>query len=181
MVFSDPIFLYIFLPACLIIYWVGGWRARSPFAAIAGLLFYTWGGQAYALLLLGSIVVNHFGAVAIHLFRDSRPRLAQLIVTITIVLNLVTLGIWKYAGFAVDQATSLLRALGIEASFEVSLALPIAISFFTFQSMSYVIDVWRREISPAPRLVDYAAYILLFPQLIAGPIVRYSQIESDLL
>jgi alginate O-acetyltransferase complex protein AlgI len=181
MVFSDPLFLFIFLPACLFIYWAGGWRARSPFAAAAGLLFYMWGGQAYAVILVSSIVVNHYGAVIIHTYRDQRPRIARWVVISTILLNLVTLGIWKYAGFAVDQVTSLLRAVGIEANFEVSLALPIAISFFTFQSMSYVIDVWRREISPAPRLVDYAAYIFLFPQLISGPIVRYSQIESDLL
>lgn len=181
MVFSDPIFLYVFLPTCLIMYWAGGWRARSPFAAVAGLFFYMWGGQAYAIILASSIVLNHLGAVAIHAYRDCRPQLARSIVISMIILNLVTLGIWKYAGFAVDQVTSALRALGIDANFEVSLALPIAISFFTFQSMSYVLDVWRREISPAPRLIDYAAYILLFPQLIAGPIVRYRQIESDLL
>lgn len=181
MVFSDPLFLYLFLPTCLIIYWIGGWRARSPFAALTGLLFYMWGGEAYVFILTASILFNHYGAVAIHSFRDRRPRLARLVIFSTLTLDLIALGIWKYAGFALDQISLLLRKVGIEADFELSLALPIAISFFTFQSMSYVIDVWRREISPAPSLIDYAAYILLFPQLIAGPIVRYRQIERDLL
>ena len=181
MVFSDPVFLFAFFPACLLAYWLGGWRIRNLFVAFVGAVFYMWGGGAFIVLLLASICINHFAAVKIDAWRTSQPDRARWLKRSVLAADLAALALWKYGGFAVNQFSSGLIELGIDANFELSLALPIAISFFTFQSMSYVIDVSRGDAQPAPRLLDYAAYILLFPHLIAGPIVRYSHIEPDLL
>ena len=180
MVFSDPIFLYVFLPAVLLIFWAGAWRMRNSFLCIVGAIFYMWGAGEFILLLLASIGLNHGAAIYIDRQRSTNSRRCRWVVGAIIVLDLLALAVWKYGGFAVEQMTALLRQVGIEAHSTVSLALPIAISFFTFQSISYVVDVWRGSARPAKRLVDYAAYMLLFPHLIAGPIVRYAHIERDL-
>ena len=181
MVFSDPVFLFAFFPACLLAYWLGGWRIRNFFIAFVGTVFYMWDGGAFIVLLLASICVNHFAAVKIDTWRISEPYKARWLKRFVLGADLAALALWKYGGFAVNQFSSGFNEIGNNADFELSLALPIAISFFTFQSMSYVIDVSRGDAKPAPRLLDYAAYILLFPHLIAGPIVRYSIIEPDLL
>jgi alginate O-acetyltransferase complex protein AlgI len=181
MVFSDPVFLFAFFPACLLAYWLGGWRFRNLFIALVGSVFYMWGGGSFIVLLFASITINHLAAVKIFSWKDSEPKKAQWLKRSVIAANLVALALWKYGGFAVHQFSNGLNQIGIDANFELSLALPIAISFFTFQSMSYVIDVSRGDAKPAPRLLDYATYIVLFPHLIAGPIVRYSHIEPDLL
>ncbi|WP_373069821.1 MBOAT family protein [Gemmatimonas sp.] len=181
MVFSDPIFLYTFLPAVLLIFWAGAWKARNVFLCIAGSVFYMWGGGEFVILLLASIGLNHGAAVYIDRERSTNPRRCRWVVRAVVVLDLLALAVWKYGGFVVEQTTALLRQVGIEAGATLSLALPIAISFFTFQSISYVLDVSRGTTQPADRLVDYAAYMLLFPQLIAGPIVRYEEVHRDLV
>jgi alginate O-acetyltransferase complex protein AlgI len=181
MVFSDPIFLYAFLPACLAMYWLGAWRARNAFLIVVGTVFYLWGGGAFVVLLAASIVGNHTAATVLARWRTERPDAGRRLVAGVVAINLAALAVWKYLGFAVTQVSSLLDAIGMDNDVVLQLALPIAISFFTFQCISYVIDVWRGTARPAPRLLDFAAYILLFPHLIAGPIVRYADIEHDLL
>ncbi len=181
MVFSDPVFLYAFLPACLVAYWAGAWRVRNLFLIGIGTVFYIWGGQSLILLLATSITANHLAARRLAVWRTERPTAGRHLVRLTVALNIASLGVWKYGGFAVDQLGSLFRAVGLEASWTLDLVLPIAISFYTFQCVSYVVDVWRGTAQPAPRWIDFAAYILLFPHLIAGPIVRYADIEHDLL
>ena len=181
MVFSDPIFLYAFLPACLAMYWLGAWRARNAFLIVVGTVFYLWGGGAFVVLLAASIVGNHTAATVLARWRTERPDAGRRLVAGVVAINLAALAVWKYLGFAVTQVGSLLDAIGMDNDVVLQLALPIAISFFTFQCISYVIDVWRGTARPAPRLLDFAAYILLFPHLIAGPIVRYADIEHDLL
>jgi alginate O-acetyltransferase complex protein AlgI len=181
MVFSDPVFLYFFMPICMLTYWAGAWRVRNMFLIAAGTCFYVWGGQAFVLLLAASILTNYFSAKTLAVWRETRPEPGRRLLYSTVVANLMSIAVWKYGGFAVRQTSSALSAVGFHASWSVSLGLPIAISFYTFQSTSYVIDVWRGTARPAPRLLDFAAYILLFPHLIAGPIVRYADIEDDLL
>lgn len=181
MVFSDPVFVYFFLPLCLTTYWVGGWRHRNLLMCVLGTVFYMWEGGALILLLGATIVVNYLVAKWLGVHRVAKPSSGKWLVRATVAANLVSLGVWKYGGFAAEQSARLSRAIGVEATWSLNLLLPIAISFYTFQCISYVIDSWRGTAQPAPRLVDFAAYILLFPHLIAGPIVRYADIEDDLL
>ena len=181
MVFSDPVFLFFFLPSLLVVYWLGGWRARNVLLVFSGGIFYTWGGGSFLLLLCASILVNHLAARSIAVWRTTRPSTARWVKRIVVTGDLAALALWKYATFASEQAESMLGRLGFDVDWSVSFALPIAISFFTFQAISYVVDVARGTAEPAPTLVDYAAYILLFPHLIAGPIVRWADLEGDLL
>jgi len=181
MVFSDPVFLFFFLPALLAVYWAGGWRVRNPLVVVTGAVFYTWGGGSFLLLLASSIIVNHVAARAIAIWRTTRPVAALWTKRLVVAADLAALVVWKYAAFFAEQSRSILGTVGVKVDWDVSLALPIAISFFTFQAISYVVDVARGTADPAPTLIDYAAYILLFPHLIAGPIVRWADIEGDLL
>ncbi len=181
MVFSDPVFVYFFLPACLVVYWLGGWRRRNPLICVAGAVFYMWAGGALILLLGGTIVANYFAGRQLALLRVNRPKAGRWLLRAIVAADLASLAVWKYAGFAVAQSARLVRSIGLDATWSLHLVLPIAISFFTFQCVSYVVDAWRGTAQPAKRLVDFAAYILLFPHLIAGPIVRYAHIEGDLL
>jgi len=181
MVFSDPIFIYFFLPLCLLLYWALAARARNPLLCVVGAAFYVWGAGAFIVLLLATIIVNHRAATQIARDRATRPRRARWIVRVLIVADLAALGFWKYGPFTVQQAGRVFRRLGLDVAPVLHATLPIAISFYTFQCISYVVDVWRGTAEPAPHLVDFAAYILLFPHLIAGPIVRFAHIENDLL
>jgi alginate O-acetyltransferase complex protein AlgI len=165
----------------LLAYWLGGWKIRNLFITLVGTVFYMWDGGAFIVLLLASICVNHFATVIIDAWRIVEPNRARWLKRFVLGADLAALALGKYAGFAINQFSSGLNEIGTNADFELSLALPIAISFFTFQSMSYVIDVLRGDAKPVRRLLDYATYIVLFPHLIAGPIVRYSHIEPDLL
>jgi alginate O-acetyltransferase complex protein AlgI len=132
-------------------------------------------------LLVGSIIANHEAATRLAILRHVDPRRGRRLLHAVIALDVLALGVWKYGGFAASQASNIFGAIGVGLRPSLHLALPIAISFYTFQCISYVADVWRGTADPAPRLLDFAAYILLFPHLIAGPIVRYSHIEADLL
>jgi alginate O-acetyltransferase complex protein AlgI len=181
MVFSDPVFLFAFLPTCLVMFWAGAWRIRNAFLIVIGAAFYLWGGGAFIVLLAASIIGNHSAACLLSRWRFERRTAGRRLVTVVVTANAVSLGLWKYGGFAVGQVSSVLESVGLRADFTLQLALPIAISFYTFQCISYVVDVWRGTAAPAPRLTDFAAYVLLFPHLIAGPIVRYADIEADLL
>lgn len=181
MVFSDPVFLFFFLPCCLTLLWLGAWRIRNVFLTLIGGLFYVWGAGAFIWLLAGSIVVNHVAASHLARLRTENRVLGRRVVGAVVAANVASLALWKYGGFAVSQVSAIMRSVGFESGPTLQLALPIAISFYTFQCISYVVDVWRGTAEPAPRLIDFSAYILLFPHLIAGPIVRYADIESDLL
>jgi alginate O-acetyltransferase complex protein AlgI len=180
MVFSDPFFLFAFLPAVLLVYWLGAWKIRNAFLAATGLLFYVSGAGDVFLLLVFTILINHLIALAIRKQQISGKSARGVLVT-GVALNVASLALWKYAGFAAQVLSDLVRLTGGNSSFTLRLVLPIAISFYTFQCVSYLIDVYQREIDEMPSLTDFTAYIVFFPQLIAGPIVRYTDIESDLL
>lgn len=180
MVFSDPVFLFAFLPAVLIIYWLAAWRIRNTFLAVTGIVFYLSGAGNVLLLLLGTILFNHLIAITIRR-RQLAGESARTALIIGITLNIASLAVWKYAGFASQILSDIVRLTGGQNSFTLNLVLPIAISFYTFQCISYLIDVFHKEIEKLPSLKDFATYIVFFPQLIAGPIVRYRDIETDLL
>jgi alginate O-acetyltransferase complex protein AlgI len=181
MSFAAPIFLWYFMPAVLLLYWILPRSMRNALISLVSLIFYTWGGGPYIFLLLGCIAVNYLAGRAIDSGRvATRHQLKRAILVSAIVIDLSVLAVWKYAGFASRQIDALSRALGFGSTSIISLALPIGISFFTFHNLSYVVDVYRRS-RPAQRsVVQFVTYIAMFPQLVAGPIVRYHEISEQL-
>jgi alginate O-acetyltransferase complex protein AlgI len=147
----------------------------------ASLLFYTWGGGAFVFILIASIGVDYWAGwlADLGVARD-RPRWRAAAVTASVLVNLALLGYFKYANFFVEQLNDLGAALGLGTIAWENVALPIGISFFTFQSMSYTIDVARGRVAHLRNPFDFALYVSLFPQLIAGPIVRYHEISDQM-
>ena len=175
MVFSSPEFLFLFLPAMLLAYFVAPVRLRNPVLLVGSLFFYAWGEPLYIVLMLVSITVNYGLAIAIDRSRGTARSSAALAAAVFVSLGL--LGFFKYAGLVVDSLNSL---LGTSLA-DPSLPLPIGISFYTFQIVSYTIDVYRGDVPAQRNWVTLAMYISLFPQLIAGPIVRYKTIAAELV
>jgi alginate O-acetyltransferase complex protein AlgI len=174
MVFSSMIFLWIFLPVVFIFSLV----IRKPqyqnlLLLAASLLFYAWGEPRNILLLLASIVLNWLFGLLIEKFRSR----GKLILTMDIVVNLALLGYYKYTDFFLNTINHILPGVNLPLA---NIALPIGISFFTFQAMSYVIDLYRGQIKVQKNLLYLALYVSFFPQLIAGPIVKYRDIELQI-
>jgi alginate O-acetyltransferase complex protein AlgI len=181
MSFASPVFLWYFMPATLLAYWVLPRTWRNGIVAVASLLFYTWGAGPYTFLLLSAIAVNYGAGLAIDAERHAdRPRLRQAVLYTAVLWDLGILAIWKYAGFASQQIDALSSALGLGSTPIIELALPIGISFFTFHHISYVVDVYRHSRRAQKSPVQFVTYIAMFPQLVAGPIVRYHEISAQL-
>lgn len=172
MVFSSLVFLWLFLPFTLLVYGVlrrPDWR--NLFLLAMSLIFYAWGEPRYVLIMVFSILLNYgFGRL---IEKSSRPR---LVVSLGILANLSLLGYYKYINFAIDNLNLALN-LGLE--FE-DIALPIGISFYTFQAVSYLVDIYRGQVKAQKNPVKMGLYIAFFPQLIAGPIVKYHDIEQQI-
>ena len=170
MVFSSNIFLFLFLPITLGLYYLAPRLLRTPVLLLASLVFYGWGEPVYLLLMISVIAANYgFGLWIAR--RQSRGQSARTALVLSVVFNLAVLGWFKYAGFFA-------RSLGLSTVPQV--ALPIGISFYIFQSMSYTIDVYRREVPAQRDPVRFGTYVSMFPQLIAGPIVRYRDVAKQL-
>ena len=192
MLFSSPVFLFRFLllvlggylALLLLVRLAGRPRARAPLNAlllVASLLFYAWGEQEVVLLMVASIAGNWLCGLGVGRARETGgDGAAKLVVAVAVLFNLGLLGWFKYANFAVANLNALRERAGLEAVPWERIDLPIGISFFTFQALSYVVDVYRRQ-GPVQRSpLGFATYIALFPQLIAGPIVRYRDIAAQL-
>ncbi|QDU81255.1 Peptidoglycan O-acetyltransferase [Polystyrenella longa] len=177
MVFSSPLFLFLFLPLLLICYALLPLRCRNGLLLCFSLLFYAWGEPIGILWLLGSIGWNYVAGLQIGR-TEGQARFRWLWIGIT--ANLALLGYFKYTNFLIDQLNSGLFSIGGPLVRHDPVTLLLGISFFTFQAISYLVDVYRDEVQPQRRLDRLALYIALFPQLIAGPIVRYQEIESEL-
>lgn len=163
MVFSELSFLFMFLPAVLLVYYICPAKIKNLVLVMASLVFYAWGEPKYVLVMLGSIVVNYVNGILMGYFINKNKEKSQkAVLIVSVVENLGILGLFKYAGP------------------HVGLALPIGISFYTFQIMSYIIDVYRRKVNYQKNLINFAAYVTMFPQLIAGPIVRYKTVDAQL-
>ena len=172
MVFSSTVFLLV-----AIAYYLCPRRGRNVVLLLASLLFYGWGEPKYILIMLFSTVFDYCNGLGIGHFRSKgKPGAARAVMILSVVGNLSILGFFKYTDFAIGNVNSLL-SLGIPA---LGLALPIGISFYTFQTMSYTIDVYRGQVAPQRNILDFGAYVTLFPQLIAGPIVQYKTVEHQL-
>ncbi|MGF1463280.1 MAG: MBOAT family O-acyltransferase [Maricaulaceae bacterium] len=181
MVFSSIEFLFYFLPIALIGYFLVPRLLKNLWLLLVSLVFYIWGVGAFVFVLLGSIAVNYaLGLIADRAREAGKAARVTAAVAATVVINLALLGWFKYANFGVDQVNALLGAVGQAGLDWTDVALPIGISFFTFQSMSYVFDVAAGRARAMPDPIAYAAYIVMFPQLVAGPIVRYAGVAEAL-
>ena len=174
MLFSSVSFLYVFLPAALLCYALAPARWKNAVLLVFSLLFYAAGEPVYVCLLLLSSVLDYVHALLVERFRGTRR--AKLALISSLACNLLLLGFFKYADFLIGAVNGL---LGTDIPL-LRIPLPIGISFFTFQTMSYVIDVYRGEVPAERNIVTLGAYVSLFPQLIAGPIVRYQTVAEEL-
>ena len=177
MVFSSAIFLFIFLPIVLIAYYLSPKRWRNCILLIASVLFYTWGEPFFILILLASITLDYFIAKAMP-HRETKPKRQLLI--LSLIVNLGLLAYFKYANFFIENVQEFYNLLGLTPFEWSKVALPIGISFVTFQKISYMVDVYRGDHEPQQRWDNLCLYILMFPQLIAGPIIRYKDIATQL-
>jgi len=178
MVFSSTVFLLIFLPATLFCTLILPRRLQNLMLLIASLFFYAWGGASFSLIMLASIAINYI--VGRQISKRKGTKGAKRSLVIGLVLNLLLLGIFKYTNFIIDNINVLVEWIDLNPIKIKPIYLPIGISFFTFQAISYIVDVYRKETPAQKNLIDLALYISLFPQLIAGPIVRYHDIATQL-
>ena len=179
MVFSSPIFLFLFLPIVLAVCAIlPGLKLKNLWLLIASLIFYGWGEIEFILLLLGSTFLNYL--LGLRVDREQDPARRKSAVALAITLNIGLLAFFKYANFAAGNLNGILSALHLPLIRTGGIRLPIGISFFTFHALSYVIDIYRRKSSSARSPADTALYIFFFPQLIAGPILRWSAIAPQL-
>ena len=178
MVFSSSIFLFWFLPIFLGVYFLVDRRYKNAVALLASLIFYGFGSPKFLLVLLSSIFIDFFLVRQIDKSEDAKRR--KLFLVFSVILNIGLLAYFKYANFFIDNFNALLVVFGANPIRWTKVVLPIGISFFTFQKMSYSIDVYRKTSAPLKSIADYALFIMLFPQLIAGPIVRYNEIADQI-
>ena len=177
MVFSSIFFLFTFLPLSLLLYWMSPAKMKNFTLLAVSLFFYAWGEPVYVLLMIASILTNFVFGIFIEseLIKEKRAVRRALFIS-AVVFNILILGFFKYYGFLAENINALFNA---DIAYS-ELPLPIGISFYTFQVLSYVIDVYLGKVRLQRNPVSFALYVTMFPQLIAGPIVRYSDIESQL-
>jgi len=178
MIFSSTLFLFLFLPIVLGVHFLIAQKYRNLFILIASLFFYAWGEQVLVLLMMSSICVNYVTGNIIFEFQKKDKKIQSKIALIFgVAINLSVLAYYKYINFFIDTLSQIGLNINIDVS---SVVLPIGISFFTFQSISYLIDVYRKTVEGQKSLINLGMYISLFPQLIAGPIVRYADISKEI-
>ena len=174
MVFSGITFIYFFLPAVLLLYFIVPKRMKNLVLLLASMFFYFFGEPKYTALMIGSSLVSYCFALLIERFRGTKWQ--KPLLTACVSLCIAALLHFKYADFIISTVNAVANA----QIMPLKLALPIGISFYTFQALSYAVDVYRGETKAQRNFIDYAMYLSLFPQLIAGPIVRYSVVEKDI-
>ena len=176
MLFSSVTFLFLFLPVVLAVYYIVPDKGKNPVLLAASILFYAWGEPVYVVLMILSIILNYFCGRDIDQKADD-PAKAKRSMIFAVAVNVLILGFFKYYGFLLDTLNSVLPS---DIPYR-ELPLPIGISFYTFQSLSYIVDIYRKNVKPQNNILYFALYISMFPQLIAGPIVRYIDIEEQLV
>ena len=184
MVFSSMTFIFVFLPVLLFIYLVAKKELRNPILLFASIIFYAWGEPKYLAIMLMTILINYIGAIAIdkvfkqeektnRFFKIFSPK---VLLVLTIIANLSFLFYFKYFNFLITNINLLFRS-NLDP---LNVIMPIGISFYTFQALSYIIDVYKREVEVQKDVYKLALYICLFPQLIAGPIVKYHDVADQI-
>lgn len=177
MVFSSSLFLLYFLPVFLAIYYLLPYRHKNTCIVIASILFYSWSGALYVLFLLASLLFDFYIARFIHRAQGNKRK---QILAFSVIVNVGLLLYFKYANFFIENINLLIQSSGSQAISWTKVALPIGISFFTFHKLSYTIDIYRGVKAPFTSITNYTLYILLFPQLIAGPIIRFNEISDQI-
>ncbi|EEG74674.1 MBOAT family O-acyltransferase [[Clostridium] hylemonae] len=175
MLFSSIVFLFTFLPIILILYYLVPGKFKNPVLLAGSLVFYAWGEPFYIFLMILSILFNYISGLDIARHLNNRHEARKSLI-FNVAVNLCILGFFKYEGFVLDSINSVLP---VDIPYR-ELALPIGISFYTFQTLSYIIDVYRGNVRVQRNLLDFALYVSMFPQLIAGPIVKYADIQRQL-
>ena len=175
MVFSSTIFLCVYLPLVLLGYYICPKKGKNLFLLIVSLIFYAWGEPKYVFLMIFSILVNYIFGRLMDKNRGRQKRM-KLLLVLSVVIDIGLLSVFKYTDFIITNVNAIFGS-----SFDLlNIALPIGISFYTFQAMSYTIDVYRNDVRVQKNLIDFGMYITMFPQLIAGPIVRYADVQDQL-
>jgi alginate O-acetyltransferase complex protein AlgI len=174
MLFSSISFLYYFLPAVLALYFMAPRRMRNAILLLASLFFYTWGEPRFSIIMVSTAMTGYLAGLVINHFKQDSLR--KLTLTAGIALSLIPLGLFKYGDFAIINLNRLFPV----ALAPLRLALPIGVSFYTFQILSYLVDVFRKDLEVERNPFDFLMYVAFFPQLIAGPIVRFRTISSEL-
>ncbi len=197
MVFSSNIFLFVFLPVAMLLYYAVPGRAKHFVLTVLSYVFYGWANPLFMVLMFVSTLIDYVAglaiawppgggwsdAVAMPVPGGPRTRLQRAAVALSVVSNLSLLGFFKYFNFGLDSYNALVAALGWDAArleLLLRVTLPLGISFYTFQSMSYTIDVYRGHAAAIRNFIDFACYISMFPQLVAGPIIRFSEVAGQL-
>lgn len=176
MVFSSLTFLFLFLPVILLLYAVCPAKLRNALLLLGSLVFYAWGERLYIAILLFSTVFDYANGLLIGHFQEKgREGAAKVVFWVSVIGNLGILAVFKYSDFVINNLNSLGLNLGT-----LGLVLPIGISFYTFQTMSYTIDVYRGLVEVQRNIISFGTYVTMFPQLIAGPIVRYADVEKEI-
>ena len=172
MLFSSMTFIYMFLPIVLLLYLVTKKELHNPILLVASIIFYAWGEPKYLAIMLLTIIINYYGAISIDKFKKHK----KLCLVMTIIANLSFLVYFKYFNFLIENCNGLFHS-NISA---LNIIMPIGISFYTFQALSYVVDVYRGEVKAQKDFYKLALYICLFPQLVAGPIVKYHDVADQI-
>ncbi len=175
MVFSSLTFLFYFLPIALAIYYISPKQIRNFVIFISGLFFYAWGEPIYVVIMVLSTLIDYLCGLGMHRWEHS-PKARRLLLIASVVMNLSLLSIFKYGSLFINTINGVLGT----AIPDPKLPLPIGISFYTFQSMSYTIDLYRREIPVQKNFFSFGGYVTLFPQIVAGPIVRYADVQNEI-
>ncbi len=176
MVFSSLLFMFIYLVVVLAVYYIVPLKWRNLWLFIVNLIFYAWGEPVYVLLMLFSICINYISGFLVDKHRESDSKKAKRVLAVNVIINLAMLGFFKYYDLFASTL-SLIPGLNIPT---LGLTLPIGISFYTFQTMSYPIDIYRGDAKLQRNFISFGTFVALFPQLIAGPIVRYKDIADQL-
>ena len=179
MVFSSNIFLFFFLPIFLVAYFITPKKFRNYTLLLFSLVFYAYGAPDFVFLLVGECIINYF--IVRGLARTEKDRTKKWLCALSVIMALGLLLYFKYANFFMENLNAILGWVHHEPVGWMKVALPIGISFFTFQSITYTLDVYRGVTPPSKKLTDYVLYIMMFPQLIAGPIVNYNTVAAQLV
>ena len=179
MVFSSSLFLYLFLPLFFLLYYLADKKYKNIVLLVASILFYSWGEPRFILVILLSTFIDFH--IVNRIYHTNIRRKKNIFLFLSISTNLGLLLYFKYANFFIENVNAMLNSFGVEQVAWTSIALPIGISFYTFQTLTYSIDIYRGVHKPLDKVTDYLMYILMFPQLIAGPIVRFNEVADQIV
>lgn len=178
MVFSSVIFLVYFLPIFLVVYFLSPAKFKNLVLLVSSILFYSWGAPKFIFVILGTTTLDFYLVKLLYNSSDERKR--KLFLILSLCLNLGLLFYFKYCNFFIDNLNTILHSFGVNEIIWIKIILPIGISFYTFESLTYVVDVYRRVHKPLDNFLQYQMYIIMFPKLIAGPIIRYHEIHDQI-